>query len=50
VIRSVVDRHGDLIRRECLADTIAAGAAAGEAREEWKINGEPAVLALRRVT
>ncbi|MGQ0721300.1 MAG: isoleucine--tRNA ligase [Candidatus Eiseniibacteriota bacterium] len=48
-LRSAVGRHDELIRRECQADRIQVGPARGETREEWKINGEPAVLALTRV-
>jgi isoleucyl-tRNA synthetase len=48
-VRSAMDRHGELIRAECQVDRIEVGSAEGEAREEWKINGEPAVLALERV-
>jgi len=48
-VRSAMERHDELIRAECQADRIEVGAAEGEAREEWKINGEPAVLALERV-
>jgi isoleucyl-tRNA synthetase len=48
-VRAAMDRHGDLIRAECQADRIVTGAAQGEAREEWTINGEPAVLAVERV-
>jgi len=48
-VRSAIERHGELIRRECQADRIDPGTAEGETREEWKINGEPAVFSLKRV-
>jgi isoleucyl-tRNA synthetase len=49
VVGHAIDRHGELIRSETLADRIAAGSAEGETRAEWKINGEPAVFSLRRL-
>jgi isoleucyl-tRNA synthetase len=48
-LQAAVERHADLIRRETQADRIGTGDVAGEAREQWKINGEPAVLSLKRV-
>ncbi|MFN8176753.1 MAG: isoleucine--tRNA ligase [bacterium] len=47
-LRVALERHGDLIRHETQADRIASGQGAGEAREEWTINGEPATLCLKR--
>jgi isoleucyl-tRNA synthetase len=49
LLRSAIDRHGELIRRETQADRIDPGPAEGEASGEWKINGEPAVFSLKRV-
>ncbi|NNE43905.1 MAG: class I tRNA ligase family protein, partial [Gemmatimonadetes bacterium] len=51
-LRAAIERHEEMIRGECQADRITAESADGtaaEATEEWKINGEPAVLSLRRV-
>ena len=48
-LRDAVKHHDDMIRRETQADRIVVPAGDGETREEWTINGEPAVLALRRV-
>jgi isoleucyl-tRNA synthetase len=42
-------RHEALIRRETQADRMGRGRGTGDVREEWTINGEPAVLCLRRV-
>lgn len=48
-LKSAVERFDELIRKETQAVSIAAGPApASDAAEEWKINGEPAVLALKR--
>ena len=49
VLREAIERHGALIRRETQAVGIEPGRCDAEAREEWKINGEPTVLFLRRV-
>jgi isoleucyl-tRNA synthetase len=49
LLRGALERHDSLIRRETQADRIAAGRGSGETREEWTINGEPAVLCLKRV-
>ncbi len=46
---SAIERHGELVRRETLAERIAPGPGEGETKEEWQVNGEPATLALRRV-
>jgi isoleucyl-tRNA synthetase len=45
-----IERHHDFICRETLTDRLVRESIPGEAREEWNINGEPAVLSLRRVT
>jgi hypothetical protein len=47
-LRDAIERHGPLIRDETQADGLEFGAGEGEAREEWNINGEPAVLTVRR--
>jgi isoleucyl-tRNA synthetase len=52
LLRGALGRHGDLIRRETQADRIVEGSGttgAGTTREEWTINGEPAVLCLKRI-
>jgi len=48
-LAAAVRRHDELIRRETQADRIRTGDVPGEIREEWTINGEPAVLCLNRV-
>jgi isoleucyl-tRNA synthetase len=48
-LRAALARHGELIRAETQADRIGTGAIEAEAREEWKINGEPAVISLKRI-
>ncbi len=47
-VRASVERHDALIRGETLAQEIAFGAGDGETTESWDINGEKAVLSLRR--
>jgi isoleucyl-tRNA synthetase len=49
VVREAVERHGELIRTETQAVGIESGSCDAEAQQEWKINGEPTVLFLRRV-
>jgi isoleucyl-tRNA synthetase len=49
VIKEAIERHGELIRRETQAERIHPGKCEAEAVEQWTINGEPAVLCLRRV-
>ncbi len=50
-LRAAVERHETLIREETQADRLEAGdgGTGAEARDEWDINGEPAVLSLRRI-
>lgn len=48
-LRAAVARHDALIRAETQADRITAGPGTGDAQEKWTINGEPAVLCLRRI-
>ncbi len=48
-LRAAVARHDALIRTETQADRITAGPGTGDAQEKWTINGEPAVLCLRRI-
>jgi isoleucyl-tRNA synthetase len=47
-LRDAIERHGPLIRDETQADGLEFAAGEGEAREEWNINCEPAVLTVRR--
>jgi isoleucyl-tRNA synthetase len=49
IVREAIGRHDELIRRETLAARIEDTLAEGETRAEWKINGEPAVISLRRI-
>jgi isoleucyl-tRNA synthetase len=49
VLREAIERHGELIRHETQADRIRPGSGDAEAVQQWTINGEPAVLSLRRV-
>jgi isoleucyl-tRNA synthetase len=49
VLRGALERYGDLIRGETQAERITTGKGPGETVEEWTINGEPAVLCLKRI-
>ncbi len=48
-LHAAVARHDDLIRRETQAERIGSGSGEGDAKETWTINGEPAVLCLKRI-
>jgi isoleucyl-tRNA synthetase len=47
-LADAIERCGALIRSETQADRLEMGSAEGDAREEWNINGERAVLTVRR--
>jgi isoleucyl-tRNA synthetase len=49
LLQEAITRHAELIRAETQADDIRPGRCDAEATGEWTINGEPAVLFLRRV-
>ena len=49
ILQAAMTRHEELIRRETQSDRITPGRGAGEAQEQWTINGEPAFLCLNRV-
>ena len=44
-----VERFSELIRQETQAVRLETTDGPGETREEWNLNGEPAVLSLKRV-
>jgi len=45
-----VDRHSDQIRSDTLTVSLERGEARGESAQEWDLNGEPARIAVSRVS
>jgi isoleucyl-tRNA synthetase len=48
-LKRALETHGELIRHETQADELRSGGEEPAERESWDINGEPAVIGVRRV-
>ena len=48
--KKALEKHGDYIKTETLADDISLTEIEGDLKQEWDINGQPATIIVSRIT